>query len=48
MLTPIRDPSLRERLDEILGILLADDVLAWELLSDGTWLGPAANGTVNT
>jgi polyphosphate kinase len=48
VLTPIRDPSLRERLDEILGVLLADDVLAWELDSDGAWHGPAENGTVNT
>jgi polyphosphate kinase len=47
VLTPIRDPGLRERLDEILGLLLADDVLAWELNSDGIWRGPAANGTVN-
>jgi polyphosphate kinase len=47
VLTPIRDPSLRERLDEILGILLADDVLAWELHNNGTWHGPTENGTVN-
>ncbi len=47
VLTPIRDPSLRERLDEILEILLADDVLAWQLQRNGTWRGPAANGTVN-
>jgi polyphosphate kinase len=47
VLTPIRDRGLRERLDEILGLLLADDVLAWELNSDGIWRGPAANGTVN-
>jgi len=47
VLTPIRDPSLRGRLDEILEILLADDVLAWHLQSNGTWRGPAANGTVN-
>jgi polyphosphate kinase len=47
VLTPIRDPGLRERLDEILGLLLADDMLAWELNSDGIWRGPGPNGTVN-
>jgi polyphosphate kinase len=47
VLTPIRDQGLRDRLDEILGILLADDVLASELHSDGTWHGPAENGTLN-
>ena len=47
VLTPIRDQGLRDRLDEILGIILADDVLASELHSDGTWHGPAENGTLN-
>jgi polyphosphate kinase len=47
VLTPIRDQGLRDRLDEILGILLADDILAWELHRDGAWRGPAENGTVN-
>jgi polyphosphate kinase len=36
-LVPVNDPRLRERLDEILTINLADDVLAWELASDATW-----------
>jgi polyphosphate kinase len=47
VLTPIRDPALRDRLDEIIAILLADDTFAWELNSDGTWSGPSAAGTVN-
>jgi polyphosphate kinase len=47
VLAPIRDPALRERLDEILETLLADDVLAWQLYGDGTWRGPSAAGTVN-
>jgi polyphosphate kinase len=47
VLTPIRDQGLRDRLDEIIEILLADDVLAWELHSDGAWRRPAENGTVN-
>ena len=36
-LAPVEDPDLQFRLDEILEVLLADDVLAWELGSDGTW-----------
>ena len=34
---PVLDPGLRRRLDEILDVLHADDVLAWELDGDGTW-----------
>jgi len=33
----VEDPALRDRLQEVLDINLADDVLAWELASDGTW-----------
>lgn len=36
-LAPIEDPDLQFRLDEILDACLADDVLAWELNSDGSW-----------
>ncbi|HVF08262.1 MAG TPA: polyphosphate kinase 1 [Actinomycetota bacterium] len=36
-LTPVEDPSLQRRLDEILSIELDDDELAWELAADGTW-----------
>jgi polyphosphate kinase len=32
---PVTDPSLTARLDEILSVNLADDVLAWELGPDG-------------
>ncbi len=35
--TPVEDPALRARLDEILELGLSDDVLAWELDSDGAW-----------
>jgi polyphosphate kinase len=35
--TPVVAPALRPRLDEILEIELADDELAWELCSDGSW-----------
>jgi polyphosphate kinase len=34
---PVLDPTLRVRLDEILQTELEDDVLAWDLGSDGTW-----------
>ena len=33
----INDPRMRARLDEILAINFADDVLAWTLEQDGTW-----------
>ncbi len=36
-LTPVTDPRLRARLAELLDANLADDTLAWELSSDGTW-----------
>jgi polyphosphate kinase len=36
-LAPVQDPALRERLEEILRIELADTQLAWELQADGTW-----------
>ncbi len=36
-LTPVEDPHLQRRLEEILAINLADDVLSWELGVDGRW-----------
>jgi polyphosphate kinase len=36
-LTPVEDPSLRSRLDEILRIGFEDDELAWELDPQGHW-----------
>jgi polyphosphate kinase len=35
--TPVDDPALRDRLDEILDLLLADEALSWRLSADGTW-----------
>ncbi len=35
--TPVSDPDLTDRLQEILDVMLADNVQAWELGSDGTW-----------
>ncbi len=36
-LAPITDPDLQFRIDEIFDVLMADDLLAWELRPDGTW-----------
>src|SRR4051812_5217622 len=36
-LVAIVEPSQRERLDTLIEVSLADDELAWELHSDGTW-----------
>jgi polyphosphate kinase len=36
-LTPVQDPSLRARIDEIIDVALSDDELAWELDPDGAW-----------
>jgi polyphosphate kinase len=33
----VTEPRVRARLDEVLDLNLADDVLAWSLDSDGTW-----------
>jgi polyphosphate kinase len=47
VLTPVRDPALRARLDEILAVLLADEALAWKLDGDGVWHAPTAVGAVD-
>ncbi len=36
-LCAVTEPALKERLEEILRVNLADDALAWELHADGTW-----------
>lgn len=36
-LVPVTDPHLQERIEEILDVLRADDMLAWELGSSGEW-----------
>ena len=35
--TPVDDPALRERLRDILDVMLRDDRRAWELGNDGVW-----------
>jgi len=48
VLVPVLAPPLKERLAEILAINLDDDVLAWELHSDGTWTKVATQRGVHT
>jgi polyphosphate kinase len=47
-LVPVAEPSLTARLDEILSVNLADDVLAWELQPDGSWTKVPTRVGVNT
>jgi len=47
-LTPVSDPHLTARLDEILDVNLSDDVLAWELGHEGTWSKIPTERGVNT
>jgi polyphosphate kinase len=48
VLTPVEDPSLQFRLDEILELGLADDELAWELSADGHWFRVGAERGINS
>jgi polyphosphate kinase len=47
-LVPVTAPAMRDRLDEILTINLADDTLAWKLESDGRWQHVPRTANVNT
>jgi polyphosphate kinase len=44
VLVPVLDPELQARLDEVLAVVLADDVLAWTLGPDGRWVRSPAGG----
>lgn len=46
--TPVTDPGLQGRLDEILRVNLEDDTLAWTLGPDGTWSPPSGQKGINT
>jgi len=48
VLVPVEDPLLQSRLEEILAVNLADDVLAWELDGDGRWTKIATTEGVAT
>ena len=45
---PVDDPELRQRLQEVLDVNLADDELAWELGPDGSWRKVERTVGVNT
>ncbi|MGI8983281.1 MAG: RNA degradosome polyphosphate kinase [Acidimicrobiales bacterium] len=47
-MTPIFDPDLQARLQEVLDVSLADDTLAWELASDGGWTRVPTDTGLNT
>jgi len=47
-LVPVLDPGLQARLDAILEINLADDVLAWLLGADGRWSHIEPRGELDT
>lgn len=46
-LTPVFDPDLQFRLDEIIDVLLADDNLSWELDARGEWTRVAPGAGVD-
>jgi polyphosphate kinase len=45
-LVPVADPVLRDRIDDILEVNLADDRLAW-ILRDDRWFPPTAGGEID-
>jgi len=47
-ITPIEDPDLQVRLQEVLDVNLADDTLAWTLGDDGTWTKVETTKGMNT
>ena len=47
-MTPIFDPELQGRLQEILDVTMADDTLAWALDGDGGWSKVATEKGMNT
>jgi polyphosphate kinase len=48
VLTPVLDPDLQARLDEVLEIELRDDVLAWTVDPDGRWSRAPEGGEVDS
>jgi polyphosphate kinase len=47
VLVPVRAPELQRRLDEILGVLDADEVQAWELDASGNWQNVTSAGAAD-
>ena len=48
VIAPIENPEHQERLQEVLDVSLADDVLAWELDADGVWRQGADRSRAST
>ncbi len=48
VLTPVVEPALQQRLDEVLEVELADDVLAWTMGPDGRWTRASPGGSIET
>jgi polyphosphate kinase len=48
VLTPVIEPDLQLRLDEILEVALRDDVLAWCLDADGRWTRCPPGGVIES
>jgi polyphosphate kinase len=48
VLTPVVEPTLQQRLDEVLEVELADDVLAWTMGPDGRWTRAGPGGSIET
>jgi polyphosphate kinase len=44
-LVPVEEPALRDQLDEIIDVNLADDTLAWVLAADSTWQHVGGRGS---
>ncbi len=47
-LVPVTDPRLKSRIEEILEVEMADDVLAWEAAPDGSWSKVAPENGIDT
>ncbi|CAA9237850.1 MAG: Polyphosphate kinase [uncultured Acidimicrobiales bacterium] len=47
-MTPVEDPDLQARLQEVLDVNLADDLLAWRLAEDGSWAKVPSGDGLNT
>lgn len=47
-LAPVDDPDLQFRMDEILDVVFADDVLAWELQPNRTWVRIEGEAGIDT
>ncbi len=48
VLTPVTDIGLQDRLDEVLRVALADDVLAWSMGADGRWTRAPEGGEIES